>query len=107
MNYRSNSGEPDESGMYTLAIAIYLYPEACTGGRSISGQRQTAFAISLCSREHAPFGFCCGGFSSTAAYDSGKRGSTFVERLRYFRGRSSPRSATRFYPGAQEIFQLP
>jgi hypothetical protein len=25
----------------------------------------------LCSREHVPIGFCCGGFSSTADYDSG------------------------------------
>ena len=33
----------------------------------------------LCSREHAPVGFCCGGFSSTAGYDSGERGSTCVE----------------------------
>ena len=104
MNYRSNSGEPDDRGMYTHAIAIHLYPEACTGGRFIPGQRQITFVFCLCSREHAPFGFFCGGFSSTAAYDSGKRGSTFVERLCYFRGRSSPRSATRFYPGAQESF---
>lgn len=29
-----------------------------------------------------------------------QRGSTEVERLCYYRGRSVPRSATRFYPGA-------
>jgi hypothetical protein len=57
--------------MYTRAIAVGLYPEACTGGRFISGQRRSICINRLCSREHAPIGFWCGGFTSTAGYDSG------------------------------------
>lgn len=93
--------------MYTHAIAIYFYPEACTGGRSIPGQRRFAFAFRLYSREHAPIGFCCGGFSSTAAYDSGKRGSTFIERLRCFRADQVLEAPPVFIRALRKSFDFP
>jgi hypothetical protein len=57
--------------MYTPGNRRCLYSEARAGGRLVSGQRRSTRIGRLCSREHAPIGFCCGGFSSTAVYDSG------------------------------------
>jgi hypothetical protein len=46
-------------------------------------------------------------FSSTAGYDSGNEAQLALRRLCYSIGRSVPRSATRFYPGAREKFFNP
>ncbi len=49
-----------------------------------------------------PFGFWCGGFSSTAGYVPGNEAQAFrLERLLLPPGGSSPKGATRFDPGAQ------
>jgi hypothetical protein len=48
-----------------------LYPEACAGGRPISGRHRFVCTNLAFPKKRVPLGFCCGGFSSTAGYDTG------------------------------------
>ncbi len=53
------------------------------------------------SKEHAvPFGFWCGGFSSTAGYVPGNEAQVYHLSDFATLWRSFPKGATRFYPGA-------
>ena len=53
------------------------------------------------SKERAvPFGFCCGGFSSTAGYVPGNEAQACDSSDYATLRRSFPKGATRFYPGA-------
>ena len=74
---------------------------------TLSGRHLTCFHNPIASllENTVPFGFCCGGFSSTAGYVPGNEAPSGLrpsKRLTLPCGRSFPQGATRFYPGAQE-----
>ena len=67
----------------------YLYPEACLAVSHLRSALQTHFhepSRSPVKVYAVPFGFCCGGFSSTAGYVPGNEAQTRkLERLRHFK----------------------
>lgn len=65
--------------MYTPAIAICLYPEACAGGRLISGQRRSIFIDRLCSLEARAAWFLVWWLFLHRRLTNRQRGSTCVE----------------------------
>lgn len=81
-----------------------LYPEACPAVGSSPVGTNTFSRILRFPKETRAVWFLLGWLFLHRRLRHRQRGSTCVERLCYYRGRSVPRSATRFYPGASGKF---
>ena len=66
-----------------------LYPDDQLAVSSISGQHANCFHNSRILANAVPLGFCCGGFSSTAGYDSGNEAQLASSAFAPFGGSSS------------------
>jgi hypothetical protein len=110
VNRRSDPGGLAISAC-TRESRLFLYPDQCASGRRASGRHsEQVFTRSFAFPEGdaVPFGFCCGGFSSTAYYVSGNEAQAFAQAT-YATPEADHllQSATRFYPGAcKQAFRL-
>jgi hypothetical protein len=56
--------------MYTRDTCLIYIPKNVRRS-AISGRHQPVFTNPAFPKKRVPLGFCCGGFSSTAGYDTG------------------------------------
>src|SRR3954465_15960158 len=88
--------------MYPQVVA-YLYTGQLAGGQPVFpvGTRFIFTNLAFLCRSAAPFGFCSGGFSSTAGYVPGNealRSREQSERLCYLKADHFLKARRRFYP---------
>ena len=91
--------------MYTLKLPN-LYPDDQLAVSLISGQHTICFHNSRILANAVPLGFCFGGFSSTAGYDSGNEAQLASSYFAPFGGSSSKGCHSFLFEWLEKVSQL-